>query len=91
MSRKLVIVLITVFTLQVSAQKGSGSPYSFYGIGSVKFKGTVENRSMGGISIYNDSIHVNLRNPASYVGPNLKLFNFESRPAIITNSLSLML
>lgn len=35
---------------------------------------------MGGLSIYTDSIHVNLQNPAAYAGNNLKLFNDESRP-----------
>jgi hypothetical protein len=64
----------------LTAQQGTSSPYSFYGIGTLKFKGTVENKSMGGLSIYTDSIHVNLRNPAAYVGPNLKSFNEESRP-----------
>ena len=34
---------------------------------------------MGGISIYNDSIHMNFRNPASYVGKNLFSFNNEAR------------
>ena len=80
MIKHLVILLIAFFALKMSAQEGTTSPYSFYGIGSLKFKGTTENRSMGGISVYNDSIHINLRNPASYVGPNLKLFNNESRP-----------
>ena len=80
MIKKLVIVLVAFFALQMNAQEGTASPYSFYGIGSLKFKGTVENRSMGGLSIYTDSIHVNLRNPAAYVGPNLKILNNESRP-----------
>ena len=80
MIKKLVIVLVTFLALQMNAQEGTASPYSFYGIGSLKFKGTVENRSMGGLSIYTDSIHVNLRNPAAYVGPNLKTFSNESRP-----------
>ncbi|WP_033960047.1 membrane protein [Psychroserpens jangbogonensis] len=80
MIKKLVIVLVAFFALQMNAQEGTASPYSFYGIGSLKFKGTVENRSMGGLSIYSDSIHVNLRNPAAYVGPNLKIFNNENRP-----------
>ncbi|HYD91905.1 MAG TPA: hypothetical protein VEA37_10520, partial [Flavobacterium sp.] len=31
-----------------------------------KFKGTTENRSMGGLGILPDSIHVNLQNPATY-------------------------
>ena len=80
MIKKLVIVLIAFFALQSYGQEGTASPYSFYGIGSLKFKGTVENRSMGGLSIFTDSIHVNLRNPAAYAGPNLKLWNGESRP-----------
>ena len=80
MIKKLVLVFVAFFALQLNAQEGTASPYSFYGIGSLKFKGTVENRSMGGLSIYTDSIHVNLRNPAAYVGPNLKVFNSENRP-----------
>src|SRR5690606_1012099 len=47
------------------AQEGSVSPYSYYGTGDLRFKGTAENRSMGGISVYADSIHLNLNNPAS--------------------------
>ena len=80
MIRKLLIVLIAFFAIQLNAQQGTSSPYSFYGIGTLKFKGTVENKSMGGLSIYTDSIHVNLRNPAGLVGPNIKSFNEESRP-----------
>ncbi|MFV0540380.1 MAG: hypothetical protein ACK5MZ_03965 [Aestuariibaculum sp.] len=64
-------------------QEGMASPYSFYGIGSLKFKGTVENQSMGGLSIYMDSIHVNLRNPASYAGKNLELLG-DTRPVKFT-------
>tara|TARA_B100000029_G_scaffold207807_1_gene205584 strand:- start:925 stop:2229 length:1305 start_codon:yes stop_codon:yes gene_type:complete len=75
------IFLITILFLSFSfqAQEGTSSPYSFYGIGSLKFKGTTENRAMGGISIYNDSIHMNFRNPASFVGKNLFSFNNEAR------------
>jgi len=82
MIKKLLVVFIAVIAFQSHAQEGVASPYSFYGIGSLKFKGTVENRSMGGLSIFTDSIHVNLRNPASYAGPELKSypFNGESRP-----------
>lgn len=50
----------------VSAQEGSSSPYSFLGIGTKAFRGTVENRSMGGLGMFSDSIHLNLRNPAAY-------------------------
>ena len=85
MIKKLVIVFIAIFTIQSYAQEGAtSSPYSFYGIGSLKFKGTVENRSMGGLSIYMDSIHMNLRNPAGYTGNNLEFYNKESRPVKFT-------
>ncbi|MEM1002977.1 MAG: hypothetical protein AAGH46_10050 [Bacteroidota bacterium] len=81
MNKRLIVILITILSTQISAQQ-SISPYSFYGIGSLKLRGTVENRSMGGISVYMDSIHMNLRNPASYVSKNLdaKGFDGESRP-----------
>lgn len=86
MIKKLVIVFIAVFAIQSYAQEGTASPYSFYGIGSLKFRGTVENRSMGGLSIYMDSIHMNLRNPASYAGKNIDAYPFsgESRPVKFT-------
>jgi len=81
MIKKLVLVFIAFSTFQSYAQqRGTASPYSFYGIGSLKFKGTVENRSMGGLSIYIDSIHVNVRNPASNATDNLVNYNNESRP-----------
>ncbi|TYA53129.1 outer membrane protein transport protein [Formosa maritima] len=80
MIKKLLIVFIAIFAIQSYAQEGTASPYSFYGIGSLKFKGTVENRSMGGISVYSDSIHVNLNNPASYASKNIEAYNNESRP-----------
>ena len=84
MIKKLVLVFIAVFAVSAYAQEGTASPYSFYGIGSLKFKGTVENRSMGGLSIYTDSIHINLRNPASYAGNNLAILNNQSRPVKFT-------
>lgn len=84
MIKKLVLVLIALFAIQSYSQEATASPYSFYGIGSLNFKGTVENRSMGGLSIYTDSIHVNLRNPASYGGNNLAMWGGESRPVTYT-------
>ena len=76
MIKQLCLVIVAVFTINSYAQLRTTSPYSFYGIGSLKFKGTTENRSMGGLSIYTDSIHVNLRNPASYGGEPIKTFPF---------------
>tara|TARA_B110000483_G_scaffold219804_1_gene274308 strand:- start:3043 stop:4347 length:1305 start_codon:yes stop_codon:yes gene_type:complete len=78
--KKFLVIIIVVLSSVSYAQQAASSPYSFYGIGSLKFKGTVENQSMGGISVYSDSIHVNLRNPAAYAGENLKSFNNEARP-----------
>lgn len=80
MIKKLLICATIVISNTAIAQESTSSPYSFYGLGSLKFKGTVENRSMGGISVYTDSIHINLRNPASYTGTNLAFYNNEARP-----------
>ncbi len=61
------IVIVAVFTtVFATAQENTSSPYSYYGIGLNKFKGTVENRTMGGLSTFSDSIHLNLENPAGY-------------------------
>ncbi len=70
---------ITVFVFLLvaglsQAQEGTVSPYSFYGIGTLKFKGTAENRAMGGISVYSDSIHLSIQNPAGVAG--LRLVNY---------------
>ena len=72
--------MLQFLQFKVTLKKGLLLHISFYGIGSLKFKGTVENRSMGGLSIYTDSIHVNLRNPASYGGKNLEIYGGENRP-----------
>ena len=66
MIKKIFVVILVVVTSSISfAQEGTSSPYSFYGLGIQKFKGTVENRSMGGLSIVADSVHLNLQNPAA--------------------------
>ena len=82
MIKKIVGIIIVMIGVFSQAQQGTASPYSFYGIGNLKFRGTVENRGMGSIGSYIDSLHINLRNPASYAGKNLKAspYNGESRP-----------
>ncbi|MDC8003016.1 hypothetical protein POV27_03080 [Aureisphaera galaxeae] len=67
LKRFFIITLLLVSSLAI-AQEGTTSPYSFFGVGSLKFKGTVENRAMGGLSVFTDSIHLNLQNPASVSG-----------------------
>ena len=74
MIKKIIITACLFLSLVSFAQEGTSSPYSFYGIGDIKFKGTVETRSMGGVAVEQDSIHINLENPASYA--NLKLTSF---------------
>jgi hypothetical protein len=66
MIKKFILPFFFLLALTVQAQQATSSPYSYYGIGDVRFKGTVENRLMGGLSVFPDSIHVNIQNPASY-------------------------
>lgn len=66
MHKQLTTIIFILFTTITIAQQGTYSPYSFFGIGSPAFKGTVENKSMGGLAIISDSIHLNLQNPAAY-------------------------
>jgi long-subunit fatty acid transport protein len=86
MIKKIIVPVFLFFTLISFAQQGTSSPYSFYGIGDVKFKGTAENRAMGGLTIYSDSIHLNFQNPASY--SNLKLTTFSLGGTYLTTNLS---
>lgn len=74
MIRKIISSLCLLLSLASFAQEGTSSPYSLYGIGDVRFKGTVESRSMAGVQVEQDSIHINLDNPASF--SNLKLTTF---------------
>lgn len=74
MIKKIIVSICLLFSFVSFAQEGTASPYSFYGIGDVRFKGTIEMRSMAGVGIEQDSIHINLDNPASYA--SLKLTTF---------------
>jgi len=59
------------------AQDGTVSPYSFFGIGDLRSESTVENQMMGGIGIYADSIHINLKNPAAFGKLGLEVMDRE--------------
>ena len=76
MLKQIVFAVMLMVSGITIAQNGTTSPYSFFGIGEIKFKGTAENRSMGGMGVFSDSIHLNIQNPASVA--NLKLVNFAS-------------
>ena len=67
-------IILFLFAASGLAQSGTASPYSFNGLGEISFRGNQINRMMGGLDIYNDSIHANLNNPASY--GTLKLTNY---------------
>lgn len=64
MIKQFIVSLTLIFAVSVWGQTASSSPYSFYGIGDLVFKGTVETRSMGGINMLKDSIHINVQNAA---------------------------
>lgn len=74
MIKNLFIATCLFLSVVSFAQQGTSSPYSYYGIGDVRYKGTAEMRSMAGIAVEQDSIHLNMDNPASYA--NLKLTTF---------------
>ncbi len=74
MIQRLLVIVLVCITSTTIAQEATSSPYSFFGIGSLNFRGTVENRSMAGISMYSDSIHLNLQNPSGIA--HLKLVTF---------------
>lgn len=87
MIKKVIGSLALLCSISTVAQQSTSSAYSYYGLGEIKFKGTVENRSMGGVSVFGDSIHINLQNPASYaslkrttftLGGSYNTTNFES-------------
>ncbi len=85
MIKKSLVALFLFFSLVSFAQEGTASPYSFYGLGEMRFKGTVDNRSMGGISVIPDSIHINLQNPAFY--PYLKQVSLTTGASYSTTKL----
>lgn len=66
MIKKIVITIVCIASFNMYAQDGSVSPYSYFGIGDLRAKSTVENQMMGGIAVYADSIHISLKNPAAY-------------------------
>ncbi len=74
MIKKIFISICLLISTTIFSQESTASPYSFYGLGEVKFKGTIENNSMGGIAVLQDSIHLNIKNPAFL--PSLKLTAF---------------
>ncbi len=71
---RIFLVLMLGLPMLGLAQESTASPYSYNGIGDFQFRGTHENRAMGGISVFADSIHLNLQDPSSLA--QLKLTNY---------------
>lgn len=74
MIKKISVIACFFFSLMSNAQSGSASPYSFFGLGESRFKGNIENRSMGGLNIEQDSLHINILNPASFAALRFTTF-----------------
>ncbi len=86
MIKKIIVSFSLLLSLVSFAQEGTSSPYSFYGIGDVRFKGTIENTSMAGMSVIPDSIHMNIVNPAMY--SSLKLTTYAIGGTFSVNKLN---
>lgn len=71
MIKKIVLGILVLLSNPLFSQENTASPYSFYGIGDTRFKGMNDVISMGGLSVYSDSIHLNVLNPASYANQML--------------------
>ena len=57
---------ILLFSVATVAQEATYSPYSLHGIGLTKFRGTINNISMGGLTIVSDPVSPNILNAATY-------------------------
>lgn len=66
MINKIILGICLLSLSSVNAQQGTASPYSYFGNGDQKFKGTNEIKTMGSLAVFQDSIHLNTLNPASY-------------------------
>ena len=98
MIKNFLIALVCLSSLGIFAQNGTISPYSNFGVGDIRNKGTIDNRAMGGLQMYGDSIHINLRNPAAFSKLRLTAYtagishselrlqdNFERQRTSVTN------
>ena len=88
MKKNLLVLAMALASLNVSAQSGTNSPYSQYGLGVLSDQGSGFNRAMNGVALgFHDGNQVNHLNPSSYaaidsltfvfdVGASLQLTNF---------------
>ena len=77
--RRTLSFLFLAVTLYTFAQtNGSNSPYSRFGLGSLKDQSQGFNRAMGGVALgFRDGNRINMQNPASYSGIDSLSFIFD--------------
>lgn len=97
MIRNFIMAILCLGWVSTYAQNSTASPYSYFGVGDLRAASTVENQMMGGLSVYTDSIHINLNNPAAYskleyttytAGLSRKEYRFESNVSKESSSIS---
>ena len=77
--RTLFFALFLLSLLQVSGQTRITSPYSYFGLGELRFNQNFQNMGMGGLGVgFQSNRSVNDVNPASYAGTDTTSFVFEA-------------
>lgn len=75
----LLFISLMLLIFQASGQTRITSPYSYYGLGEVRFNQNFHNMGMGGLGIgFRSNTSVNDVNPASYSGVDTMSFVFEA-------------
>ncbi|AKU69748.1 hypothetical protein [Prevotella fusca] len=79
MKKIIAAVFLAGLTVQVSAQSGTNSPYSQYGLGALASQATGFNRGMNGLAYgFHEHNQVNYMNPASYASVDSLSFIFDA-------------
>ncbi|MDO4819867.1 MAG: hypothetical protein Q3994_05785 [Prevotella sp.] len=91
MNKRIYVLFISfyVLTVYVSAQSGTNSPYSMYGLGILSERSQGFNRGMAGISQgFREGTYVNPQNPASYSNVDSLTFIFDAAVALQNMNIS---
>lgn len=79
MKKIIVAALLVGVVIQSSAQSGTNSPYSQYGLGTLASQATGFNRGMNGLAYgFHEHNQVNYMNPASYASVDSLSFIFDA-------------
>ena len=79
MKKIIVAALLAGVVIQSSAQSGTNSPYSQYGLGTLASQATGFNRGMNGLAYgFHEHNQVNYMNPASYASVDSLSFIFDA-------------